>query len=177
MIFIWLSVIAVAVFADQLTKWLAVMFVKGAGSIEVIPWFIDFSYVENRGAAWGMFSEHRWVFLVITSIALIAMPYFLFKYRKEHFLFGFSLSLVISGAIGNMIDRVFLGYVVDFLEAAFISFPVFNFADCCVTVGAALLFVYFVFLDKTILVFDEKDKKKDKSNDSTEPEVTVKEDE
>ena len=175
---LWIIIIVAGCIIDQVTKYLISSNYALYESHKIIDGVLNFTYIQNRGAAWGMFSEHRWVFLVITSAALIAMPYILYKYRKEHFLFGFSLSLVISGAVGNMIDRVFLGYVVDFIEAAFISFPVFNFADCCVTVGAALLFVYFVFLDKTILVFDEKDKKKAKNGGApTESEADTKKDE
>ena len=99
-----------------------------------------------------MFSDHRWVFMVITSLALIAMPIILYRYRKLHFLFGLSLSLFIGGAIGNMIDRIFLGYVVDFLQFTFIDFPIFNVADICVVFGAIIMMIYVIFFDKELFV-------------------------
>ena len=126
----------------------------------------------NYGAAWGMFSEHRWVFMLVTSVALVIMPIILYRYRKTHVLFSLSLSLFIGGAIGNMIDRVFVGYVVDFLEFTFIHFPVFNVADICVVCGAALMIVYALFFDKTFFV-DKKSQaastsaQEDTANDGT----------
>ena len=111
-----------------------------------------------------MLSDHRWVFIVVTALAIIVMPIFLYKYRNLHWMFGLSLSLIIGGAIGNMIDRVFLGYVVDFIQATFIDFPVFNVADICVVCGAIMMFVYVAFIDKTL--FADKPK-------AAKPEVTA----
>ncbi len=157
---LWVAVIAVSVILDQVTKLIVVkkiwsctkrlLFIKG---------IIEFQYIENRGAAWGMLSENRWIFIIISAAALIALPIMLYKYRNLHFLFGFSLSLVIGGAAGNMIDRVFAGAVVDFLNFQFIDFPVFNVADICVTVGAALMFIYLIFIDKEFF----RDKKKEEA--------------
>lgn len=131
-------------------------------SAPFIPKIMEFRYILNTGAAWGMFSENRWVFLIISGVALVILPIILYKYRNLPFLFGFSLSLIISGAAGNMIDRVFSGAVVDFLNFLFVDFPVFNFADICVTVGAALMFVYLIFFDKEIFS-DSKKKQAEKS--------------
>ena len=145
---LWVAVIAVSVILDQVTK---LIVVKNMELYETAPFIkgrIEFRYIENRGAAWGMFSENRWIFIIISAAALIALPMLLYKYRNLHFLFGFSLSLVIGGAAGNMIDRVFAGAVVDFLNFQFIDFPVFNVADICVTAGAALMFIYLIFIDK-----------------------------
>ena len=101
-----------------------------------------------------------WIFLVISFVAIIALPVFLYKYRKAPFLFGFSLSLIIGGAIGNMIDRLFApnGGVTDFIEFGFMEFPIFNVADIFVCIGAVLLFVYLAFLDKVVFPADEKKK-------------------
>ncbi len=157
---LWCIIIAALVILDQLTKILVAGNMVLYESIPVIPKLFSLTYIHNYGAAWGMFSEHRWVFLIITAVALIIMPIILYRYRKLHFLFGFSLSMILAGAIGNMIDRVFLGYVVDFIEAVFIDFPIFNVADICVTVGAFLMAIYLIFLDKTFFV----DKPKSKPN-------------
>jgi signal peptidase II len=108
-----------------------------------------------------MLNEARWVFLLISAAAIIALPFLLYKYRRVHFLFGFSLSLIIGGPIGNMIDRLFAegGFVTDFIELAFMEFAIFNVADIFVCVGAFLMFIYLAFLDKTIFPPDDKSKK------------------
>ena len=149
---LWISIIAATVILDQLTKWIVVSSMELFESIVLIEKVFSFTYVANYGAAWGMFSNHRWIFMVVTSAALIIMPIILYRYRKVHFLFNLSLSLFIGGAIGNMIDRIFVGYVVDFLEFTFIDFPVFNVADICVVCGAAIMIVNALFFDKTFFV-------------------------
>lgn len=158
------------VIIDQLTKYLISTNFDVGQSKEIIKGLINFTYIRNEGAAWGIFSNSRWVFIVITAIMIIVLPFILYKYRKLHFMFGFSLSLIISGAIGNMIDRVFAGSVVDFIEFAFFDFPIFNFADCCVTIGAVMMFIYLVFIDKTLFRSD-KNKKADQAAEGSAPEV------
>ena len=161
---LWIIIMAAAVILDQITKLIVVNNMAAPDpitnfsheSITVIENIISFRRVHNYGAAWGILSDHRWVFILVTAIAIVILPIFLYKYRKLHFLFGFSLSLIIGGAIGNMIDRVFLGYVVDFLEFTFINFPVFNVADICVTCGAVLMFIYIAFIDKTLFAENPK---------------------
>jgi len=157
---LWIIVIAASVILDQVTKLWAIECLALYERIEAIPFLINFYHIKNPGAAWGMFSDSRWVFLVISTAAIIGFPIFLYKYRKAPFLFGFSLSLIIGGAAGNMIDRVFApnGYVTDFIEFAFMDFPIFNVADICVCIGAVLLFVYLAFLDKVVFPPDEKKK-------------------
>lgn len=154
---LWIIVIAASVLIDQISKILVAGGMTLYQSIPVVRNFFSLTYIHNYGAAWGILSNHRWIFIVITAAAIIVLPIVLYKYRKLHFLFGFSLSLIIGGAIGNMIDRIFRGYVVDFFEFTFIDFPVFNIADICVTVGAILMFIYFIFFDKVLLT--EKKKK------------------
>ena len=149
---LWISIIAATIILDQLTKWIVVNSMELSESIVLIEKIFSFTYVRNYGAAWGMFKDHQWVFMITTSLALIIMPIILYRYRKVHFLFNLSLSLFIGGAIGNMIDRVFVGYVVDFLQFTFIDFPVFNVADICVVFGAITMIVYALFFDKTFFV-------------------------
>jgi signal peptidase II len=163
MILVWLAIISVAIFADQLTKWLAVMFIKGGEAVEVIPWFIQFSYVENRGAAWGMFSDQRWVFLIVSSVAIIGILVYMFLKRPTNKLLVSALLLIVSGGIGNMIDRILLGYVVDFLDFTFINFPVFNVADTFVCIGAGLMMLYLILST----VKEYKNEKRSKSNEKT----------
>lgn len=148
---LWVLFAAVGVVLDQLTKIMAVSSLKGQGVQPFIPYVFDLVYVENRGAAWGMFADHRWVFMSISTLAVILMTAVLFFYAKEHKMFCISLAAVISGGIGNMIDRVANGYVVDFLRFEFYKdFPVFNVADIFVTLGCICLAVYMIFIDKTI---------------------------
>lgn len=157
---LWISIIIASVLLDQLTKFATIACLEVGEKIVAIPFLFNFYHIKNLGAAWGMFSDSRWVFLVISSIAIIGLPIFLYKNRKAPFLFGFSLSLIIGGAIGNMIDRLFApeGAVTDFIEFAFMDFPVFNVADICVCIGAVLLFIYLAFLDKVVFPPDEKKK-------------------
>ena len=162
---VWILIIAASVIIDQITKMIVINSMTLYQSIPLIENVFSFTYIHNYGAAWGMFSNHRWVFILITAAALIIMPIFLYKYRNLHFMFGFSLSLIIGGAIGNMIDRIFRGYVIDFLEATFIDFPVFNVADICVVCGAALMFIYIAFIDKTL--FADKPKTAKATNEVT----------
>ncbi|MBO4353855.1 MAG: signal peptidase II [Clostridia bacterium] len=161
---VWIIVIVAVAALDQLTKILIINSYALGESHEIIPGLFNFHYIQNKGAAWGMLSDSRWVFIVITAILLVVLPVLLYKFRKVHVMFSLSLSLVIGGALGNMIDRVFLGYVTDFIEAAFINFPVFNFADSCVTVGAVMMAVYLIFIDKT-LFSDKKNKTGEEQND------------
>ena len=142
--FIWICIMVGAIFVDQITKWLAVIFLQGNGVIgwTGVDWFIRFRYVENRGAAWGMFSDQRWVFMIFSTVAIVAVLAFMFIKKPKNKLLCAALSLIVAGGIGNMIDRIFVGYVVDFLEFSFMDFPVFNGADCFVCIGAAMLILY-----------------------------------
>lgn len=164
---LWIIIIAASVLVDQLTKWIVANSMELYESIVLIPKVFSFTYIHNYGAAWGMFSEHRWIFILVTAIALIIMPIILYRCRKVHVLFNLSLSLFIGGAIGNMIDRIFVGYVIDFLEVTFIDFPVFNVADICVVCGAGIMMVYALFFDKTFFV----DKKPAAVSTNTEEDI------
>ncbi len=144
--------------ADQLIKFLTVKFIKPVGSMEIIKNILSLTYVENRGAAFGIMQNSRWFFITLTIVLSAVMAYFLFFKKNESKLFNLSLTLILSGAVGNLIDRVFLGYVVDMFEVTFINYPVFNFADCCVVIGAVLFCVYVMFIYKE----PEKEDKNDK---------------
>ena len=156
---LWIIIIAASVCLDQITKMIVMHSMELYQSVPLIENVFSFTYIHNYGAAWGMLSDHRWVFILVTAVAIIILPIFLYRYRNLHFLFGFSLSLIIGGAIGNMIDRLMRGYVVDFLEATFIDFPVFNVADICVVCGAIMMFIYVAFLDKTLFADKPKAEK------------------
>ena len=139
---IWIVVIVASIFADQLTKQLVVNFLDREEPFYVIKGVFRFSYVENRGAAFGMLDDHRWVFMIISTVAIVGIIFYMWKFCRDSKLLCLGLSLIVGGGIGNMIDRVLLGYVIDFLD--FCAFPklwmwVFNVADACVCVGAAIV--------------------------------------
>ena len=143
----WIIVIAAAVVVDQVSKILVIKYLKDIVSVELIPGVFRFTYVENRGAAFGMLSENRWVFMIISTLAIGALIVYLWKFRPDSRLACLALSMIAGGGIGNMIDRVALGYVVDFID--FCAFPslwmwVFNVADACVCVGAGLLVLWLI---------------------------------
>jgi signal peptidase II len=163
---LYISIVLASILLDQATKLWAIECLDIFERIDAIPFFINFYHIKNPGAAWGMFSDNRWIFLVISSVAIIALPIFLYKFRRAPKIFGISPSLIIGGAAGNMIDRLFApnGYVTDFIEFAFMDFPIFNVADICVCIGAFMLFIYLAFFDKVVFPPDEK-KKKEKAPD------------
>lgn len=140
------AIIAVVILSDQVSKALVVAYLY-EGQKELIPGVLQFTYVENRGMAFGLLSDHRWVFLVLSTLGILAIGYYLFRYAKTT-LFRVSLSLIVGGGIGNMIDRVARGFVVDFID--FCAFPnlwswVFNVADAAVTVGGVVFAVGLIF--------------------------------
>jgi len=142
------SILLVAL--DQWTKYLAVLYLKEKNPIIIIKGVFELSYLENRGAAFGLFQNHRYIFLCTTIIIMAGVLYVYWKIPKnKHFLpLQFIGIGVFSGAIGNMIDRLLHGYVVDFFYFSLIDFPVFNVADVYVTVSVAFLVVFLIFFYK-----------------------------
>ena len=138
-----LGAVVLGVLADCLTKLLAVSRLKGEDPVPFVGGVLRFSYVENRGAAWGMLENHRWVFMLFSAVAIVVIVIYLIRRDPPLSLF-LSLSLILSGGVGNMIDRTFRGYVVDFIEFYLFEFPVFNLADCFVVVGAGLLVIWLI---------------------------------
>ena len=130
--------VAGVVALDQISKVLVLHFMY-EGQIVLIPDVLRFTYVENRGMAFGLLSDHRWVFLVLSTVGIVLMCLYLWYYAKTT-LSRVGLSLVIAGGIGNMIDRMVLGFVVDFIDFCAFDFWVwvFNIADAAVCVGAAI---------------------------------------
>ena len=160
---IWIVVMVAAVLADQLTKQLVVNFLDREEPFYIIKDVFRFSYVENRGAAFGMLDDHRWVFMIVSTVAIVGIIFYMWKFCRDSKLLCLGLSLIVGGGIGNMIDRIFLGYVIDFLD--FCAFPnlwmwVFNVADAFVCVGAAIVVL-------SLLIDIVKDSKK-KSEVKTE---------
>ncbi len=154
--YIVLGLSLVVALIDYIIKILVLNNLKPIGSLAVIPGLFSLTYVENRGAAFGMLSNARWIFIVFTFIVIAVLIYFIFKKRITCKLFNISAILIIGGGIGNLIDRIFYGFVVDYLSVSFFP-PVCNFADYCITVGAGLMVIYLIF-------FTDFLSKKDKQN-------------
>lgn len=152
-IFIWTTIVSLSVILDQITKFIAVENLKPIGTHAFIDGFIRFHYVQNTGAAFGMMKNFRWFFIAVSSIAIVAIVFYLLKYRKSiSCLLGISLSMIVGGGIGNQIDRILNGYVVDFIEPVFVNFAVFNIADCFITVGTVLIIIDLIFIDRHLLI-------------------------
>ena len=130
------------IYLDQLSKYLAVIYLKGGESFPIIKNVLHLTYIENEGAAFGMLKDHRWIFMIISSVAIIGLFVYLVKNHKASRLQNVALTMIIAGGIGNMIDRVVLGYVVDFIDFTLINFAIFNVADSFVCVGVGLLIIY-----------------------------------
>ncbi len=123
-------------FLDQLTKFLATKNLELNNPLPVIKGIFSLTLVHNRGAAFGIFRNQLYLFILSSFIAVILI-YSALKKRKNNSLYAFSLSLILGGALGNLIDRVILGYVIDFFDFHF--WPVFNIADSAITIGVILL--------------------------------------
>lgn len=144
---VFIIVTLVCFIGDRVTKHLAVAYLKGRSSVNIIENFLDLSYVENTGAAFGLFtgldSALRVPLLTVIAIfALLFIIYIYVKVAQEDWLTRMSLSLVMGGALGNIWDRVKHGYVVDFIDVHYyrhFTWPTFNFADIVITIGAGLI--------------------------------------
>ena len=158
-----IAIIAGIIGIDQLTKWLAVVYLQGEPSFPLWREVLHFTYVENRGMAFGMLANHRWVFMVFSTVAIIALTVYLFRFRPEGRWMQISMAFIIGGGIGNMIDRIFLGYVIDFIDFTLIDFAVFNVADSFVCVGAGMMIVALV-IDLVREIKLEKAKKAEEQN-------------
>lgn len=143
---LWCAVMIFLIIAfDQITKILATEYLKGKEPVSFIKGVVRFNYAENTGMAFSLFSGARWVFVALTLVACAAALWYIFSNRCKPLWLYWSIAVVASGGIGNLIDRAFYGYVVDFIEPVFIDFAIFNIADCAVTLGAVSLIAYLVF--------------------------------
>ena len=142
---------------DQITKYFASLKLADGSVAKFIPGVVQFKYAENTGMAFSMLSGARWVFIALTVVVCVGVFYYLFSNRCKSLWLYWSLGVILSGGIGNLIDRIRFGYVVDFIEPTFVNFAIFNIADCAVTCGAVVLVGY--------LLYDAfKDLKKPKEN-------------
>jgi signal peptidase II len=144
---IWCVVMMILIVAfDQITKYLAKSQLLYSQPVTFIKGVVEFRYAENTGVAFSAFSGGRWFFVALTVVVAVGLLVYMFKGKAQQNLWLFwTLGVIVSGAIGNLIDRVFLGYVIDFINPTFVDFAVFNIADCAVTLGTISLIAYLIF--------------------------------
>ena len=152
--------IVLVVVLDQASKSLCMKFLAPVVTFPIIKDVLHLTYVENRGAAFGMLADKRWIFMVISTLGIIALFVWMAVSKPKSAWTKIGLSFVIGGGIGNMIDRVALGYVVDMIDCRFINFYVFNVADSFVCIGCAM-----VIIGLLIEVAEEARAKKEKESD------------
>ena len=145
------------VLADQWTKWIVVENIPLYGRVDFWPGVLSWTYTQNTGAAWSMLEGQRWLFVVVFAVltALLLLEYF--KFRMPFTTFErWLIAAVYAGGLGNIIDRVRLGYVVDMIKTDFINFPVFNVADCFITCGCIGLMIHLIFFNKAFWKEEKK---------------------
>lgn len=138
----YLFFISLIILFDQITKYFTRLNLSKIGSIELLPGYLSLTYVENTGAAFGIFREKKFILVGITSIIILAMIYVLYTNKNLNKYMKIALTLIIAGAIGNLIDRVYFGFVTDFIHMYIkniFDWPVYNVADISVVCGTVLL--------------------------------------
>lgn len=150
-IVIYYIIAFIIIAVDQWTKWLVVKYMRLGESIPIIPNVLYITSHRNRGAAWGILQGQFWLFYLITVIVVIGLVIYIQRLPRGERLFGIALGLMLGGAIGNFIDRVFRKEVVDFIHTYIgtYSFPVFNIADSALCIGVALVFIKTFFAGTT----------------------------
>lgn len=144
---------ALLVGVDQLVKWWITDNLALGETKNLIPGILSLNHIRNTGAAWSMLEGKMWFFTIVTLIAVVVILTLMIKNReKGNSWFMIGLSLILAGAIGNFIDRIRLGYVVDMFQTDFMSFPIFNVADVALVCGVICILIY--------IILDEKDQRK-----------------
>jgi len=155
-------IITLALFIfDQSTKLLTLKLLDTEESFVFIENFLSFTHRHNTGGPWSIFDGNIAFFIAVTFIIIGFAAFYLIKHPLKDKTAKLSVALIGSGAFGNLVDRIFRGYVVDMIEVTFIDYPVFNFADCCIVVGCIIMCVYVVFMYK------EPEKKENNSEDNS----------
>ena len=148
------------VLADQITKALTVSQFRLYDSVTVIDGILNFTRHHNTGGPWSIFDNHIIIFIIVTFLIFALELWYFRKKPMQGCLEKTSVMMINAGAVGNLIDRIFRGYVVDMIEVTFIDYPVFNLADCLIVVGCILLCIYVIFFDS-----DKKEKIKSEELD------------
>ena len=148
--FLWMSLFAAGIVAvDQFTKFVVLENIALYEKVPFLPGFIGFTYVQNTGGAWSLFSGMMWLFVLVFAVltVLIFVEYFWKRMPFTKFE-RWCIAAIYGGGLGNIIDRVRLGYVVDMIETEFITFPVFNVADCFITCGCILMMIHLILFNR-----------------------------
>lgn len=161
MIFLYIAIIILIPVLAEIIRALIIGSVMPAGTVSVIPGLLNLTYSENRGVAFGLFQNGTVFFAITTGIVIIVAGIFLVKNYKKSKLFSIALSLIIGGGLGNLFERVYYGYVTDYLSLSFFP-PICNFADYCITAGTVCLVVYLLFFSD----FLKNDKKKSENGEA-----------
>ena len=151
---------AALVIIDQVVKYLVRANIELGGSVPFIPWLLDLTYVQNTGAAFSILRSHTWLLTLTSAVVVLVMCGLIVKGFFKNRLGMWSADLVLAGGMGNLIDRAVFGYVTDMFKTIFMDFAVFNVADCCITIGVPLLFLY-------VLLYVGKDEKKEDETDES----------
>ena len=175
---IYSVIIIVGIFIDQLSKFLVFSNMERYESIPLIKDFLHITYTTNPGAAFGMMEDQRWIFILVSTVAILAFAVYLYLGHAENLLYGIAISMVVSGGIGNMIDRLGFGFyvnekgmgeVIDFIDFCGIWKAIFNGADSFVCVGAGLLILALVI--DLVKEYKEEAAKKNAATEAVEPEI------
>ena len=153
---------ALMIVIDQVIKYLVRAHIPLGKSVPFLPHVMDLTYIRNTGAAFSLLEEHTWILTLLSAAIVAAVAVLVAKGVLAGRLGRFSAALIMAGGVGNLIDRLFFKYVTDMFKTTFIDFAVFNWADCCITVGAVLLFLYLLF-------FSGKDGGKEAGHDAELP--------
>ena len=160
MIYAILAAVLVAV--DQIVKYLVMTSIGFGEHVPFIPSILELTYVENTGAAFSIFSKHTWALALVSLVMSAVLALALWKGLFKHPFGKLALTLLLAGAVGNLIDRACRGYVVDMFNVLFMRFAVFNVADICVVLGGIAGGIYYLFL------MDKKKKKKEEPHDGAD---------
>lgn len=174
MTYISLAVAALLVGIDQLTKWLVVNYIKPQGTVNLISingkeW-LNLTYQENTGAAFSILRDKQFFLIILTSIVILGVIILMLSKQVKNKAYLWSFSLIVAGGIGNLIDRICFGYVVDFIDVRIIKFAVFNFADICAVVGTISLMVFYIITEFKKSKAEKKVLKEDSEEAETENE-------
>ena len=159
---IYAIIAAALVVVDQVVKYLVMTNIPLGEHVPFLPYILDLTYVTNTGAAFSIFSEHTWALALVSLVMSVALALALWKGLFKHPLGKLTLTLLLAGAVGNLIDRAFRGFVVDMFNVLFMNFAVFNVADICVVVGGISAGLYY------LLLMDKLEPRKEGGHDNAE---------
>lgn len=157
------AILAIAlVILDQIVKYLVRANIPLGQSIPFIPYLLDLTYVQNTGAAFSILNRHTWLLTLSSTAVVLVIAYLVVKGKLRGRLGLWSAALILAGGVGNLIDRTAFGFVTDMFQTTFMNFAVFNVADCCITIGVPLLFLY------VVLFWDDGKEKEDDPDDDAQ---------